>query len=274
MSSRYQSTDVDPSPLGKPLHFAFSNRTVPNRFLKGAMAENLSSWSPTDIPSRGVPSANLVNVYRRWGQGGVGLLITGNIMTDYVHFESKGNPVIARDAVFEGERFESDVQLKVSFGTTSFAKPRAATLEDIREITKAFTHAAVYLEKAGFDGIQLHGAHGFLLAQFLSKTTNLRTDAYGGSLTNRARLIVEIAQSIRRATSPSFILGIKINSQEWQDGEGRGAGGFWSAGECGWVFEGCWGLNAAIGRGQGGERVWVFRSDGCWSVRFCIGVCD
>lgn len=106
----------------------------------------------------------------------------------------------------------------VSFGTTNFAKPRAATLEDIREITEAFTHAAVYLEKAGFDGIQLHGAHGFLLAQFLSKTTNLRTDAYGGSLSNRARVIVDIAQSIRRATSPSFILGIKINSQEWQAG--------------------------------------------------------
>lgn len=106
MSSRYQSADVDPSPLGKPLHFAFSNRTVPNRFLKGAMAELLSSWSPTDIPSRGVPSANLVNVYRRWGQGGIGLLVTGNIMVDYVHFESKGNSVIAKDAGFEGERFE------------------------------------------------------------------------------------------------------------------------------------------------------------------------
>lgn len=108
------------------------------------------------------------------------------------------------------------MNLAVPSGTATYAKPRAATLEDIRNITEAFTHAAVYLEKAGFDGIQLHGAHGFLLAQFLSKTTNLRTDAYGGSLANRARLIVEIAQSIRRSTSPSFILGIKINSQEWQ----------------------------------------------------------
>lgn len=106
MSSRYQSADVDPSPLGQPLHFAFSNRTVPNRFLKGAMAENLSSWSPTDRPSRGVPTDEVVNVYRRWGEGGIGLIVTGNIMTDYEHFEAKGNPVIAKDAPFEGERFE------------------------------------------------------------------------------------------------------------------------------------------------------------------------
>lgn len=100
----------------------------------------------------------------------------------------------------------------------TFAKPRAATLEDIQNIVNGFAHAAVYLEKAGFDGVQLHGAHGYLIAQFLAQTTNKRTDQYGGSLTNRARIVVEIAQAIRKATSPSFILGIKLNSQEFQEG--------------------------------------------------------
>ncbi|KAI7579252.1 FMN-linked oxidoreductase, partial [Hortaea werneckii] len=94
---------------------------------------------------------------------------------------------------------------------------RAATEEDIKNVKEGFAHAAEYLEKAGYDGIQLHGAHGYLLAQFLSPTTNLRTDQYGGSLANRARLILEIAQEIRSRTSPSFILGIKLNSVEFQD---------------------------------------------------------
>jgi 2,4-dienoyl-CoA reductase-like NADH-dependent reductase (Old Yellow Enzyme family) len=99
----------------------------------------------------------------------------------------------------------------------SFEKPRAATEADIARITTGFVHAAEYLDKAGFDGIQLHAAHGFLLAQFLSQSTNHRTDTYGGDLANRARLILETAAQIRQRTAPDFILGIKINSVEFQD---------------------------------------------------------
>lgn len=98
-----------------------------------------------------------------------------------------------------------------------FAKPRAATADDIKRVVDGFAHAAEYLEKAGYDGIELHGAHGYLLAQFLSPTTNKRTDQYGGNLENRARLILEIATEIRRRVSKSFILGIKLNSVEFQD---------------------------------------------------------
>jgi 2,4-dienoyl-CoA reductase-like NADH-dependent reductase (Old Yellow Enzyme family) len=74
-----------------------------------------------------------------------------------------------------------------------------------------------FLEKAGYDGIELHGAHGYLLAQFLSPTTNCRTAKYGGSLEKRIWLIVEIADERRKRVSSSFILGIKINSVEFQD---------------------------------------------------------
>ncbi|KAI1443268.1 NADH oxidase [Annulohypoxylon stygium] len=113
----------------------------------------------------------------------------------------------------------SDVQLTKGIGALyAFGKPHPASLDEISTIKDAFVYAAAYLEKAGFDGIQLHAAHGYLLAQFLSPTTNLRTDSYGGSLANRARLICEIAEGVRGATGPDFVLAIKINSVEFQDG--------------------------------------------------------
>lgn len=257
-SQRLPAEHVDASPLGKPLHFEFANKTAPNRFLKAAMTERLSSWDPKDFPKRGIPSKNLINVYRRWGRGAIGLILTGNIMIEYDQLEAAGNPIIPQDAPYSGERFEafkelaaqakkhgslcvgqvshpgrqveqhiqpnpvsaSDVQLEGNIMGMQFAKPHAATQEEINSIIGGFTHAAEYLYKAGYDGIQLHGAHGYLLAQFLSQTTNKRTDKYGGGLANRSRLILEIAQSIRSKvpTSTGFILGIKLNSVEFQDG--------------------------------------------------------
>lgn len=79
---------------------------------------------------------------------------------------------------------------------------------------EGFVHAAIFLEQAGFDGMRLHGAHGYLV-QFLSRRTNERTDEYGGSLENRMRLILEIAAAIKKKVSSNFILGIKINSVEF-----------------------------------------------------------
>ena len=98
-----------------------------------------------------------------------------------------------------------------------FAKPHAATQDEINQIIDGFAHAAKYLEKTGFDGIELHGAHGYLFAQFLSPSTNKRTDKYGGSLENRLRIILETAEECRKRVSSSFIIGIKINSVEFQD---------------------------------------------------------
>ncbi|KAF2451331.1 FMN-linked oxidoreductase [Karstenula rhodostoma CBS 690.94] len=252
---RYEAEKKDPAPLAKPLPFEFSKVTAQNRFLKGAMTERLSSWDPKNLEARGVPSKNLINVYRRWGEGEFGVILTGNIMVEYDHLEAAGNPIIPRGAPYEGERFEnfkelatqskkhgslivgqvshpgrqvtesiqknpistSDVQLEGNVMGMTFAKPRAATDEDIKNVIEGFAHAAEYLEKAGYDGIQLHGAHGYLLAQFLSPTTNRRSDKYGGSLENRARIIIEIGQEVRRRTSSKFVLGIKLNSVEFQE---------------------------------------------------------
>ncbi|KAG0152671.1 hypothetical protein PDIDSM_2476 [Penicillium digitatum] len=254
MSPRFPSDNVDVSSLGAPLQFEFSQRKAPNRFLKAALSERMASWSPTDLSARGIPSPNLINLYRRWGEGQYGLILTGNIMIAYDQLEAPGNMIIDLENPFAGQRFEafkqlataakkhgslivgqvghpgrqtyerlqsnpvsaSDIQLVMeNFGT--FGKPHAATEEEIQDIIRRFVHVAVYLQKAGYDGIQLHSAHGYLLAQFLSQTTNKRTDKYGGSLANRARIIVEIAQAIRQALpGPNFIIGIKINSVEFQ----------------------------------------------------------
>lgn len=258
MVQRYESDKVDIAPLGKPLPFAFSKREAKNRFMKAAMTERLSSWSPKDFKARGIPSEQLINVYRRWGEGGYGVILTGNLMVEYDQLEAAGNPIIPPGAEFSGERFEafkkmatvskqhgslivgqvshpgrqtenrlqpdpvsaSDIQLEGEVMGMKFAKPHAATEDEIKGLVKRFTDTAVYLSKAGYDGVELHGAHGYLLAQFLSNTTNKRTDKYGGSIENRARIIVEIAQSIRKElpSSSGFILGIKINSVEFQTG--------------------------------------------------------
>lgn len=207
-SPRYESDDVDVSPLAQPLQFAFSGRSAPNRFLKGAMTERLSSWDPENLPARGVPSKNLANVYRRWGEGGIGLILTGNIMIEYDMLEAAGNPIIPREAEFSGERFEafkematlgkkdgmlmvgqvshpgrqvesriqknpisaSDVQLEGNIMGMTFAKPHAASQEEIDRVIDGFAHAAEYLEKAGYDGIELHGAHGSSLPPPLAST--------------------------------------------------------------------------------------------------------
>jgi 2,4-dienoyl-CoA reductase-like NADH-dependent reductase (Old Yellow Enzyme family) len=95
----------------------------------------------------------------------------------------------------------------------TFEKPHAATDSEIATIINQFAHAAEFLEKAGYDDIELHGAHGYLLVQFLSSTTNRRTDKYGGSLENRIRLIVEIADECRkRVQSPLFLV---LKSTAW-----------------------------------------------------------
>lgn len=193
---RFESEDVDPSPLGQPLEFAFSGLTAKNRFMKAAMTERLSSWDPKVLEKRGVPSKQLINVYRRWGEGGFGVILSGNVMIEYDHLEAAGNPIIPPDAPFEGERFDafkemasqakkegslflaqlshpgrqvadfiqkepisaSDVQLEGEVMGMHFAKPRAMEKKDIEHVVEGFAHAAEYAHKAGFDGVQLHAA--------------------------------------------------------------------------------------------------------------------
>ena len=88
MPARYTSQIKDPGPLAEPLTFAFSGKTAPNRFMKSALTERLSSWHPTNKETRGVPSKELIRVYQRWGEGLMGVILTGNIMVDFDSLES------------------------------------------------------------------------------------------------------------------------------------------------------------------------------------------
>ena len=195
-AQRYESDDVDASPLGQPLKFPYSGQTAPNRFLKAAMTERISSWDPNDLEARGIPSDNLINVYKRWGEGQLGTILTGNIMMEYDQLEAAGNPIIPRTEKPEGKRFEafkrlaaaskahgslvigqvshpgrqcesriqkhpvsaSDVQLEGNVMGMTFEKPHPASMEEIERIKEGFAHAAEYLHAAGYDGIELHGA--------------------------------------------------------------------------------------------------------------------
>ncbi|KAF5019957.1 hypothetical protein F66182_8016 [Fusarium sp. NRRL 66182] len=252
-AARNGSEAVDPAPLLQPLEYVFSGRTAANRFLKAAMSEKLATWDFKHVSARGFPTKELITLYKNWGAGGWGSILTGNIIIDPVNLEGPGNLVIPAEEGFEGRRFDgykelateakkhgsliigqvshagrqveawlqpnpisaSDVQLRSSSMNRTFGVPRPATKEDIATVINGFAHAAEYLEKAGFDGIELHGAHGYLIAQFLSPSTNKRTDEYGGSRENRFRIVHEIIQEIRRRVSPQFIIGIKANAIEY-----------------------------------------------------------
>jgi 2,4-dienoyl-CoA reductase-like NADH-dependent reductase (Old Yellow Enzyme family) len=89
------------------------------------------------------------------------------------------------------------------------------TLDEIAEVTAAFKSGALRAQKAGFDGVQIHAAHGYLLSQFLSPHFNKRQDAYGGSIENRSRIVIEIFRSIRQAAGNAFPVLIKMNSEDF-----------------------------------------------------------
>ncbi|KAI1868362.1 hypothetical protein JX265_007185 [Neoarthrinium moseri] len=257
-SQRYGTTDVDISSLAQPLQFHPSGQIAKNRFMKAPMGEGLASWSPTDLQQRGVPTDELVELYRRWGKGqnSWGLIVTGNVETDFRSISAAGDMIVTPECEPIGERFEmfkkiaaagkadgslmiaqithpgrqlqyrynpvavsaSDVQLDKGNGV-EYATPHPATEEEIARLIAGFAHAAAYLEKAGFDGVELHAAHGYLLSQFLSRLTNKRTDAYGPqTMESRLRFVSEVARAIKARVRPGFVVAAKLNSVEFQDG--------------------------------------------------------
>ncbi|KAG2067275.1 NADH oxidase [Suillus decipiens] len=241
--------------LRQPVTFPFSGRTAKNRFLKSAMSERLATFSTLDPRGRGQPTEELVRLYETWAKGDIGIIVTGNIQIKKDHLEATGwNTIIDRDlpSVYLQEWTDvaraaksqgslvigqlnhpgrqvsiniqpypeapSDVE-QPSTGGVLFGRPTPLTKDGIKDIVNRFAYAASVLHKAGFDGVQLHVAHGYLLSQFLAKRTNMRTDEYGGSLKNRAQILLEIIAAIKQAVqNPSFIISVKLNSQEFIPG--------------------------------------------------------
>ena len=221
--------------------------------MKAAMTERLSSWDQKDPSKRGTPSKELIRVYEEWGKDNYGIVLSGNLIVNTMDLEAPGNLILSKDSMSEEKRAAfkemttkakangalfiaqlshagrqvaefiqphpvsaSDVKLDDRMGM-SFAKPTPMTQQQIDETVEQFTYAAKECYELGFDGVELHGAHGYLLSQFLSGTTNRRTDKYGGSLDNRARIILDIIKSIKSQVPESFSVSMKLNSVEFQD---------------------------------------------------------
>ena len=217
---------------------------LPNRLAKAAMEENMAETNQ-------LPGKALLNLYRQWAQGGTGLLITGNVMIDGSAMTGPGGVVLEqgsdlgpfRDwaqagkshsgqlwmqlnhpgrqtyAKLGGKRLApSPVALEMGKHSALFGLPKAMDESDIAEVIRRFATSAKLAEQAGFDGVQIHAAHGYLLSQFLSPLSNQRDDRWGGSVENRARLLVEVIQAVRAAVQPGFAVAVKLNSADFQRG--------------------------------------------------------
>ncbi len=222
-----------------------SGATLPNRIAKAAMEEGLAG-------AEQAPDARIVELYRRWGAGGTGLLVTGNVM---VHAEALTGPgAIVLDArsplqpfrawaaaakqdgasvwmqiSHPGRQIQKDMPgvvwapsaKAVDLGSalsSRFATPTAMTEAQIRNTVARFATTARRAEEAGFDGVEVHAAHGYLLSQFLSPLVNTRTDEWGGPLENRARLLLDVVRAIRAEVAPDFAVAVKLNSADFQRG--------------------------------------------------------
>ena len=216
--------------------------TIKNRFFKSAMSEGMGT---RDFQ----PKKNIATLYKRWAEGGTGLIITGNIMVDPKGTAEPGNIVFDKNSNMEilkiwakqGQQHGAKVMVQlnhpgkqapktVSKQTVApsavplgnglnklFSTPRALTTSEVEELVQKFVTSAKVAKEAGFSGVQIHAAHGYLISQFLSPHDNRRTDKYGGSLENRMRFLKEIYLGMREELGKNFTIGIKINSTDFKE---------------------------------------------------------
>ena len=234
----------DLAALNTPLKLP-GGAVLKNRLAKSAMTEGLAGGD-------NLPNERFVELYRRWGEGGAGLLVTGNVLVDRWHLERGGNLAIVgpqsnqalalladissaakatgsaiwmqlnhagrqtQKMINKRPKAPSDVGLKM--GNGRFGRPVPLTQSEIVETINAFVHAAQIAEQTGFDGVQIHAAHGYLVSQFLSPLSNRRQDEWGGVLENRARLLLEIVRRVRAIVNAKFAISVKLNSADFQRG--------------------------------------------------------
>lgn len=218
--------------------------TLANRIAKAAMEENLANPDQT-------PSDQLLRLYQAWAEGGAGLLLTGNVMIDPSAMTGPGGVMLddsqplqrfrqwASIGRAQGAQFWMQInhpgrQMQANLGQPTVA-PSAVGLEmgglsklfplpqpldeaQIGALIQRFARTAALAEASGFTGVQIHAAHGYLLSQFLSPLSNRRQDRWGGSLENRARLLLEVVKAVRAAVSPGFCVAVKLNSADFQRG--------------------------------------------------------
>jgi 2,4-dienoyl-CoA reductase-like NADH-dependent reductase (Old Yellow Enzyme family) len=221
-----------------------SGLTLRNRLAKAAMEEGMAGFAQ-------LPDDGLISLYHRWGAGGAGLLITGNVMVHAHALTGPGGVVLEERTPLE--RFErwadaakaggaaawmqishpgrqvqarmpgvvwapSPVAIELGRHSKRFRPPVAMTEQQIDETVQRFATTAALAERAGFDGVEIHAAHGYLISQFLSPLVNRRRDRWGGPLVNRARLLLDVLGAIRELVRPSFAVAVKLNSADFQRG--------------------------------------------------------
>lgn len=229
----YRSMSVDT--LFTPL--TVRSLTVPNRF---AMAPMTRQASPG-----GVPGADVAEYYRRRAAGGVGLIITEGVrLPDPAAGYPTSIPTIAGDEVLDGwrrvtdavhneggtvaaqlwhqgaERSDTDGVTVVSpsgLDGKGDAKGRALARDELAEVAASFADAAVAARDVGFDAIEIHGAHGYLIDEFLWEKTNQRTDEYGGSLAARTRFPAEVVAAVRAAVGPDYPIIFRFSQWKGAD---------------------------------------------------------
>ena len=216
--------------------------TIKNRFFKSAMSEGMGTKNFQ-------PKRNIATLYKRWAEGGTGLIITGNIMVDpkgtaepgNIVFDKNSNMEILKDWAKQGQQHGAKVMVQLNHPGKQvpktiaketvapstiplgnglnklFSTPRALTTSEVEELVQKFVTSAKVAKEAGFSGVQIHAAHGYLISQFLSPHDNRRTDKYGGSLENRMRFLKEIYLGMREKLGKDFPIGIKINSTDFKE---------------------------------------------------------
>ena len=233
-----------PTVLQKPLTLP-CGAIIPNRLAKAAMTEGLATM-------RGVPTTELERLYGIWSDGGAGTLLSGNIQIDRDHLERPGNVIIqgepdaelrtalaawARAATRNGNHFWAQIShagrqtpkavnphpkapsaVKLGLPGGQFGEPVELTVAEIEDIVERFGIAAAACQQAGFTGVEIHAAHGYLLSAFLSPRSNQRSDQYGGELANRARFLLDIINTVRAAVGADFPVAVKLNSADFQKG--------------------------------------------------------
>ncbi|MEW5734487.1 MAG: NADH:flavin oxidoreductase/NADH oxidase family protein [Thermodesulfobacteriota bacterium] len=243
--TKRKNPEPDQSPssvLAQPLALP-CGRKIPNRIMKSATSEALGD-------RRNRPKMGLVRLYRTLSQGGAGLIVTGNVMLDHRRLGEPRNVVVEDESdlpllsqwaaagtsaggelwmqinhpgrqVPRGLSSETVAPSAVAFTPAMrrfFATPRELRPDEIEDIIARFCRTANIAKKAGFTGVQVHGAHGYLVSQFLSPRTNIRTDQWGGSIENRMRFLLRICDGLRAALGSGFPVAVKLNSADFQHG--------------------------------------------------------
>ncbi|MDB4837673.1 oxidoreductase [Marinomonas sp.] len=211
-------------------------QSLKNRLVKSAMSDSLAD-------GEGDATDRQARLYERWAQGGVALSVVGEVQVDCRFPEKPGNLVLSdqsdlvalraltRRATINNTHIWAQLGHAGALSDPAISQPagpsaldleglqcRAMSSSEIKALPSVFAKAALLAKEAGFTGVQIHAAHGFLLSQFLSPLFNHREDDYGGLISSRCRIVIEIVESVRGVVGSDFPIGIKINSSDQLEG--------------------------------------------------------